>query len=375
MLSSILDANITKSIVRLGRRADERLKKYSIETLERVENQSRLDRSFSNHRRQVKEVEDQIRNLMAKVLNLNINTGEIMEYLSTFYPEHFEYLSSPPLWVSSVKGFVLNEMDGAGEWQTAGRGGKACVFDQSTYAFWRDCSDLAFIGQVTNGLFEPWKSPIEPEFRAPQNAFSVLEVEVPDNNHSSDEEELSDTESVSEEVEVEESWKTVQLDPFDSPIQVVLPETSPPSSVDSTEYDETMEWLGPADIKDMDGFFDSLGFERTPSVPHSDRPLDELLEDVGNVWEMSAAERQKVHILWAKQARTRLGLVYLDDFKRLRKLHAAKLRQYKEGQEEVCGFIYRVILEADVYQIRRNLLHYTDIIGCTTTGHFFPFIN
>jgi len=48
---------------------------------------------------------------MQKVLSLDIDkdTGEIMKYLLNFYPEHFEYLSVPPLWVSNVKRFVLDD--------------------------------------------------------------------------------------------------------------------------------------------------------------------------------------------------------------------------------------------------------------------------
>lgn len=341
ILSSILDADITKRIVRLGRRAnDERVAQYSMETLEMVQSQSRLDRTFSSQRRELKEIQEEIEGLMKKVLKLDIDndTDEIMKYLLTSYPEHFDYLSNPPPWVSNVKKFILGDEDSAGEWQTAGRGGKVHVLDRSTYAFWRDCSDLAFIDQITNGLVEPWKSPAETEVHAPQNTFSALEVEVLRDNHSSDEE-LSDTESISEEVEVEESWKTVQLDQVSSIDPVILPAPStmrPPSPVENTEHENS---IGPADIKDVDGFFDALGFQYTPSVPHLDRPLEELLENVGDVWEMSGSERQRIHIFWVEQARIQLGQTYMDEFERLRNSHARKLRQCDEGKEEVSCFI------------------------------------
>jgi hypothetical protein len=379
MLSSILDADITKRIVRLGRRAnDERVAQYSMETLEMVQQQSRLDRTFSSQRRELKGIQEEIQNLMQKVLKLDIDndTDEIMKYLSTIYPEHFEYLSNPPLWVTNVKISMLDDDGSAGEWQTAGRGGKAHVLDLSTYSFWRNCSDLAFIDQITNGLVEPWKSesPAETEVHAPQNAFSALKVEVPHDSDSSDEE-LSDTESISEEVEVEESWKTVQLDQVSSIDPVILPAPStiePPSPVDNTKHENT---IGPADIKDIDGFFGSLGFQHTPSVPYSDRPLDELLEDVGNVWEMSGSERRQIHDFWVGQARVQLGETYMGEFERLRNCHARKLRQCNEGKEEVSCFIYSVtILKPDVYQVRRSLLHDMDIIGCTTTGFSFQLL-
>ena len=353
MLSSILDADITKRIVRLGRRAnDERVAQYSMETLEMVQVQSRLDRTFSSQRRELKEIQEEIQYLMTKVLKLDIenDTDEIMKYLSTIYPEHFEYLSRPPLWVSNVKGIMLDDEGSAGEWQTVGRGGKAHVLDRSTYAFWRNCSDLAFIDQITNGLVEPWKSesPPETEVHAPQNAFSALGVEVPSDTGSSDEEELSDTGSISEELEVEKSWKTVQLDQVPSIDPVILPASStiePPSPVENT-HENT---IGPADIKDINGFFDALGFPYTPSIPHSDRPLEELLENVGDVWEMSGSERQRIHDFWVGQARVQLGETYLGEFERLRNRHAGKLRQCDEGKEEVSCFIYSVIIIPEVF--------------------------
>ena len=351
MLSSILDADITKRIVRLGRRTnDERVTEYSMETLEMVQVQSRLDRTFSSQRRELKEIQKEIQDLMTDVLKLDIenDTDEIMKYLSSMYPEHFEYLSNPPLWVTNVKSFIGDDEGDAGEWQTAGRGGKAYVLDRSTYAFWRNCSDLAFIHQITSGSVEPWKSesPPETEVHAPQNAFSALEVEVPRDSDSSDEE--SDAGSISEEVEVEESWKTVQLDQVSSIVPVILPAPStiePPSPVQKTKHENT---IGPADIKDIDGFFKVLGFQYTPSVPQSDRPLEELLENVGDVWEMSGPERNRIHGFWVGEARVQLGQTYMGEFERLRKYHAHKLQECEEGKEEVSCFIIMSFLNLKV---------------------------
>ena len=344
MLSSILDADITKRIVRLGRRAnDERVAQYSMETLERVQAESRLNRTFSSQRRELKEIQEEIQHLMTNMkLDIENDTDEIMKYLSSFYPEHFEYLSNlnAPPWVSNVKTFLQDDE----EWQTAGRGGKVHVLDRSTYAFWRDCSDLAFIDQITNGFAEPWKSesPNEIEVHAPQNTFSALEVEVPRDMprdiDSSDEKELSDSGSISEEVEVEESWKTVQVDQVSSIVPVILPAHStvePPSPVE-IEREDT---IGPADVKDIDGFFNALGFQYTPSVPYLDRPLEELLENVGDVWEMSRSERKLIHNFWVGEARVQLGQTYMGEFERLRKCHADKLRQCDEGKEEAGCFI------------------------------------
>ena len=375
MLSSVLDADITHRIVRLGRRAssDARIEQYCIETLETAQTHSRLDRTLSDCRRGLRDVQNHIQGLMKRVLDLDIdnNTDEIMKYLSTFYPEHFEYLSSPPLWVPNVKGFVVDDDDSAGKWHTAGRGGKAHILDRSTYAFWRNCFDIAFIDQVLRGSLESQKSPTKIETHAPRNAFNALKIEIAGDDHSSDED-LSDTESISEGIEVEESWKAVRVDHVSSlspPIQPILPavpETMPPAPVEHKSKTNR-----PSDIKDVDGLFEALEFECTPSIPHSDRSLEELLEDVGDVWKMSVTERQRVHIFWVEQVRIQLGQTYMDEFKRLRNRHADMLQEYNEGKEEVCCFNSCVLKITNPYQVRRGLLREMDIIGCTTTGQLF----
>ncbi|KAF8808643.1 hypothetical protein BYT27DRAFT_7188610 [Phlegmacium glaucopus] len=354
MLSSILDAHITQRIVRLGRRVTEGpIAQYSMEALETAHKDSRLHPGLGFCWRELKVVEAQIRRFMRKVLNNY--TDHILGYLSVFYPKHFARLFTPPPLISKVKRFVYTDEDDEEEWQTVGRGSEALDDALSTYAFWRDSSDLAFIDQITNGSFQPWKFP-------PGVKNLALTVEPVDDNHSSDEE-LSDTETCVEKMEVEESWKVIQFDqvsPISSldPLCVLPPisKTRPPLPVEIINREST---IGPADAKDMDGFFLGLGFDHTPSIPHSDRPLEELLEDVGDVWEMSVSERQRLHAEWAGWAQTTTEMTYMDEFKRLRDRHADKLRQCNEGKEEV----------------RRSLLHSMDIIACTTTGRSFPIIN
>src|SRR5258705_53275 len=101
MLCSVLDADITKKIVRLGRRAtDERIAQYSIEALEIAQDRSRIDRNI-NIRRELKKVQEDITNLMGRVLKVDIenDSDEIMRYISACYPEHHDYFSTPPDWL------------------------------------------------------------------------------------------------------------------------------------------------------------------------------------------------------------------------------------------------------------------------------------
>ncbi|KAF8959737.1 hypothetical protein BDZ97DRAFT_1666780 [Flammula alnicola] len=350
MLESVLDAHITDKIVRLGRRSnDERIAKYSIETLEMVQDRSRLDWALSHCRRELKEVQGSIADLMGRVMRLNIelDSAEIMKYLSSFHPEHHEYLSHVPPDVSRIKKLVRDDDENAGEWQRAGRGGKSRAEDHSNYAFWRQCTDLAFISQITNGTL-PLQTPTTK--RGPiQNAFDVLEVEQLADTGSDQDSDSDITDPEDDEMGAESSWKAAQYN--GSPSEPNTPQEAPSQVLDSQPVSPDTA-LQAADINDLEGLLNALGFDKIPSVPSSDRPLNELLENVGDVWTMSESERRCIHRFWVEQARIELGQAYVDEFERLRTLHAEKLKQCNEVKEEV----------------RRSLLGNIDIIGCTTTG-------
>ncbi|KDR70088.1 hypothetical protein GALMADRAFT_255486 [Galerina marginata CBS 339.88] len=357
MLCSVLDAQITNKVVRLGRRAsDERIAKYSIETLEMAQNQSRLDRAF-NFRRDLKDVQQNIADLMKRVLHLDLenDSAEILKYMSSYYPEHHDYLSNPPLWLLNIRIFTDDSNVDAEEWQKAGRNGKARAQDNSTYAFWKECTDLTFINQVTSGGYAPPNQASE-DNETSRNMFGVLSVDPGSDGLESDSDnELVDPVEAAGVLGVEEMWKAPQYDRpppgTDSPQDLHASFTVPPALPVDDSAGAGIS-LQPADFQDMDAFFASLGFKETPSVPCTNRPLGELLENVGDVWTMSVNERQRIHRFWVDETRAELGQSYMTEFERLRKLHADKLREVNEIKEET----------------RRTLLHNIDIIGCTTTG-------
>jgi hypothetical protein len=341
MLCSVLDANITNKIVRLGRRAtDERIAKYSIETLEMAKNHSRLDRTF-NFRRDLKGIQDDIKKLMQKVLKVDIenDSTEITSYLLTSYPEHHEHFSDPPSWVSNARVFMDDNDEGAGEWQKAGPKGKYSVEDKSNYAFWKECKDLNFIYQVTSGAYsqpKPTLSDVQPL----HNAFGVLSVDDVEDDQESDSEPDSDysIESSHQLLGAEESWKIVQYDmPPNSPSGGSSGTSSSPGKSSTSQADPDInDYLQADDFQDIDAFFISLGFHGTPSNPDTDRSLQELIDNVGDVWTMSASERHRIHNFWVEETRNELSYSSTTEFERLRDLHAQKLEQVDEVKEEVC---------------------------------------
>src|SRR5947209_6402869 len=91
MLGSVLDANITRRIVRLGGRSrDERVSQYSIENLEMVAGRSRLDSNLGKQHRALKGVEEELKSLMVNVFKASIQSEQIFGYLQYTYPIAFE---------------------------------------------------------------------------------------------------------------------------------------------------------------------------------------------------------------------------------------------------------------------------------------------
>ncbi|KAF8417740.1 AAA domain-containing protein [Boletus edulis BED1] len=107
----------------------------------------------------------------------------------------------------------------------------------------------------------------------------------------------------------------------------------------------------PSYVNDAAGFFTALGQDDVPAVPFGNRALETLLEEP-EVWEMSQYERQTLHAFWIEEARMHMQRNQQDEFDRLRKKHADKVREYIEIKEED----------------RRVLLKNVKIIGCTTAG-------
>jgi hypothetical protein len=337
MLCSVLDANITRKIVRLGSRSsDERISQYSIETLEMVDGQSRLDKTFGSRRRELKMVQEDITKLMGQVLKLDIesDSAEIMKYLSTFYPEHHEYLAHPPAWISTLKVLFDTSDDDTGVWRVQGRKGKARIQDTSPYAYWKDCGDVDLVAAVVDGAYA---RKITPQIAPKENKFNMLGVEdLDDSEDDYDTADESQSQDSSRRHKAEESWMAVQYEP---PLEIVVEEeptalvTAPPEPlVDEPSLDAK---IGPEDFEDPEGFLAAIGCERKPAVPTSDRPLEELIDYVVDVWAMSRSERHRLHKFWVNQARIELTQNQTDEFERLHERHAKMLRECNEGKEEV----------------------------------------
>lgn len=357
MLSSVLDAKITSDIVRLGSRSsDERISEYSIEVRERVVGQSALDKTLSHRHRETKEIQEQIKKLMQRILNADLesNSIEVTKYLNLYYPEHLECLHSPPGWIEAAQRFASDDDEG-GSWKVQGRKGRAMVQDTSIYGFWKRSADFEFLDMFKN--LPPPAHNVGPVRSASSNVnpFRVLHSDgVPDSNAEDsstnedsdvdDSENDDDSDSSLQEVDPEKQWlnlpdeeekdePTVNYD-FDYP----EPEPRSPDESPPREWYTPDSFAQPPSKKSYIlnplGFFQVLGEDGIPDVPSGDRELHHLLMD-GDVWGMSIKERARLHKYWIDQARIQMHETHLGEFERLRERYNDKVREYNEVKEAV----------------------------------------
>lgn len=134
MLRSVLDADITKNIVRLGSRSmDKRIAPFSLEQQENVAGRTRLSAAFAGHRRALRDVEDEIKAFMDGFFKTEVSSSDLTRYLSIQFPVLLESIENPPEWVRTLHLFDMQEQDG---WSVAGRNGNDVgEVDNSLYGF------------------------------------------------------------------------------------------------------------------------------------------------------------------------------------------------------------------------------------------------
>ncbi|KAI1789230.1 hypothetical protein LXA43DRAFT_1155066 [Ganoderma leucocontextum] len=153
MVTSVLDAKITQKIVRLGTRSsDERIAEYTLDKLEKLAAASTLDRSMRRQYAKMKELEERMTKTMTSIRLPLLNWDAIEQYLDIHYPEHAEFIRTPPFWIVELASQKWDEEEEEGEFQKVERKGKNKKTVDSTvsrtmYGIWRAGVDVDFIQQ------------------------------------------------------------------------------------------------------------------------------------------------------------------------------------------------------------------------------------
>jgi len=240
LLRSVLDAGLTKKIVRLGSRsADEKIAQFSLEAMERFESGGHTDRSSMNAHWARKNAEAKLNEVLTELQDGSVSDDNREEYMGMFFPEHQHELENPPLWIEQLRWMNVG-------WTEVGDDTPEEV--QSEYDFWIQCNDIQWI--QTQSTVQETQQP------KPVNRYEALKVDT-----------LEEEEGVVDVVENPEA---------------------------ADENDE---------ISLRNQFLLQAGLTEFPPIPSSNRSIDELQEDA-KVWLMSQEERARLDHAWTAATRT-----------------------------------------------------------------------
>jgi hypothetical protein len=136
MLLSVLDAEITSKIIRVGSRSsEERISKFSLSKL--THNLPELrSRAAGDERRAMKAAEEEMQTLMEHMVNKFVSHQDMDEWVSLHSSKHYRNISNPPRWIDAL---YSEHTSGADGWEKSNnkKNGRA-----SKLEFWHRGRDL-----------------------------------------------------------------------------------------------------------------------------------------------------------------------------------------------------------------------------------------
>ncbi len=150
MVTSVLDAGITKNLVRLGSRAtDERIAQYSLFNLEKLAGRGELDRPLRREYAVMKEAEEDMTRIMNRIQLPGLTWTEAEKYLDIHYFMHADSFREPPFWIAELLRVKGEDEKENGEFKRVPKKGKKASQQDAeitgVYGFWKDGGDIEFI--------------------------------------------------------------------------------------------------------------------------------------------------------------------------------------------------------------------------------------
>ena len=277
ILSSILDAKITKKLVRLGSRStDERVAKYSLGNLENTFAGASVNRRIGMKYTIKRKIEEEMLQAMENIHISEPSEDQIKEYLRTDWGEHLLMMYKPPVWIAKYAARLWGSEGGEGESNVQGKKGKGEErLVHTYYGLWKHGLDIALI-------------------QPPQPRLEALKRQG-------------------------EEQGSQRVQPG-----VLVP-------LGQEEQEGRQKWT----LK----FFSDLGYgDSVPLVPTSNRPFSRLQESP-DVWGMSLEERQKLAEYWEEEARRIAYNARLSEHEWLRKLYenACETCEAVSGEVRICS--------------------------------------
>ena len=273
LLRSVLRADITTKIVRLGSRSsDEEIGAFSLESLERFDPASDSDnRSVNRAYGEMRNVESELKEHLEQLHLGELSEETIVKYLELFHPDHIDEMKSPNPFVHLIR----SREEG---WTEVTRKGT----QDSLYQYWARSEDLQWISKFQE--VQKKQVPVV------ANRFALLNLEGDQHGNRPEES------------------------------QVLIEDNHP--------ILETEEQYG------LRIFLKVAGLRSLPSVPNSNRPLTQLIQE-SKVWEMSPQERKRIVLFWKTGARDHFIEQHRDVFSDLKERFETAKQAYDEVRDQV----------------------------------------
>lgn len=252
---------------------DERVKKYSLQNLERDPStnfQIRTEYAIK------KDAEEDMYTIMDRIQIPEPSEAQIKEYLRGHWREHLSMMYDPPFWIVEYVDQLWGSEDAEGHWVEVGKGGKGNEQTSRTYyGLWKSGQDIAFI-QPLQPRHDEVPSSRRPGERVLQNAQSGVKLGLQSRNGR------------------------------------------------RTYQEETLKFFNGLDS----------GQSAIPLAPAGNRPIAQL-QDSPAVWAMSLKERQRLAEYWEEEMRRLAYHNHLGTFIELRQQYDNACERYQDVLDDV----------------------------------------
>ncbi|KAH9008021.1 hypothetical protein EDB84DRAFT_1584586 [Lactarius hengduanensis] len=148
MLTSVLDAKITKNVVRLGSRTtDERIEQYSLYKLEQLSGRGDLDGPIRRKYAAMKQAEEDMTRIMNRIQLPGLTWEDAERFLDFHHPQHADSFRGPPFWIAERMRRDTEDEIEHGEWTRVSKGKKVPKDAEisGVYGYWKNARDIEFI--------------------------------------------------------------------------------------------------------------------------------------------------------------------------------------------------------------------------------------
>ncbi|KAG7441498.1 uncharacterized protein BT62DRAFT_908111 [Guyanagaster necrorhizus] len=280
MLLSLLDADITKNLVRLGSRSsDERINEYTLDKLERMTDRrpSPLDQIVGKERFAMGQLEDEMRTILQHIQTPSHTWETVSEYPQENFPDHYISFSEPPFWIDKLAEDLRQNIEAEGEWTTVHKNKKKRDIDipNTIYSFWKTGQDISFL-------------------QPPQLPQNIAQSARGKKQKSAGGKKQKQETLVAEFLQLQQEYSMR-----------------------------------------MNDFFIPLGFPEgeLPSIPTTSRRIDRLMV-ADAIWRMSVEERQILSEFWEQEMRTFAYSKHRQDYEERRKEYEAACKRFNDAKDE-----------------------------------------